>query len=173
MRDERLVWAGRPSQWLNAKPFTGAICFFLVALVLQGSGFINTLFQEYLTDFAGLKPLFKTVLFLFPLVWIGWKWLLVYTHNYELTDEVFREHYGVFNRVTHELELYRVIDTLTYKPFELNMMGLGNVVLNTSDASDPVAYILAVRQPDELRRVVRNYVEAQRTRKGIVEVANR
>lgn len=173
MRDQRLVWAGRPSQWLNAKPFTGAIFFFIVVVILQASGFIDALFAQYLDSFAGVKPLFKTALFLFPILWMGWKWLLVYTHHYELTEEVFREHYGVLNRVTHELELYRVIDTLTYKPFELNVMGLGNVVLNTSDSSDPVAYILAVKQPDELRRLVRNYVEAQRTRKGIVEVANR
>lgn len=173
MSEQRLIWRGSPSQWLNAKPFLGAGFLLIAVIILEAAGFFNTLFNEYLPALVGAKPLIKTALFLTPGIWIAWRWLVVHMHVYELTEEVFREHFGVLNRVTHELELYRVIDTLTYKPFELNIMKLGNVIINTSDASDPIAYILAIPQPDELRKMLRYYVEQQRTRKGIVEVANR
>jgi hypothetical protein len=170
---DKLVWSGRPSQWLNARPFFGGTVFLIVMGVLQSAGFFDVLFTEYAPNLMHLKPVFKTALFLLPVLWMAWSWLTVHLHIYELTDEVFREHSGVLNRVTHELELYRVIDTLTYKPFELNIMRLGNVIMNTSDASDPVIYILAVPKPDEIRKLIRHHVEQQRARKGIVEVANR
>lgn len=173
MIQQRLIWSGRPSQWINAKFYVKAFFFLVIFIVLEAAGFFNAVFSEYLPELMSFKPLIKTILITAPFIYGAWRWLLVHLHQYELTEEVFREHYGVFNRVTHELELYRVIDTLTYKPFDLNVMKLGNVVMNTSDASDPVAYILAVPYPDELRKIVRQYVELNRERKGIVEVANR
>lgn len=173
MVEQRLIWTGRPSQWINARNFLGAGSLFVVVLILQAAGFFDAIFVQFLPELSGFKRIIKTFAFMFPILWGVWSWVKVHMHTYEITDQVFREHTGVLNRVTHELELYRVIDTLTFKPFELNIMKLGNVIINTSDASDPVAYILAVPQPDEIRQLIRYHVEQQRERKGIVEVANR
>lgn len=170
---QNLVWSGRPSQWMNMRAFFGGTVFLLAIGMLQAAGLIDVLFNEFAPELVKLKPIVKTALILMPILWIAKAWLSVHMHTYELTSEVLREHYGILNRVTHELELYRVIDTVTYKPFELNVMRLGNVILHTSDASDPIVYILAIPKPDEVRQLIRNHVEQQRTRKGIVEVANR
>lgn len=169
---QKIVWRGSPSQWVNMKPFTIAILIFIVVIGVNAAGLIDAVFQQYLPGAQGLKPLVKTILFLAPVLACLWPWLQVKFHHYELTEEVFREHYGVLNRTVQEMELYRVNDTMTYRPFELNVVGLGNVVIHTSDSSDPTVVIAAVKDPDNVRQMLRHYVEIQRQRKGIVEVAN-
>lgn len=172
MVSQKLVWQGRPSQWVNMRPYTLIFMFLLIVGGLEVAGLFDAIFKQWLPMFMGFKALFKTALFIIPIIYGLWCWVQTYMHHYELTEEVFREHYGVLNRVVQELELYRVNDTMTYRPFELSVLGLGNVVLHTSDASDPTVYISGVKDPDNVRQMVRHYVEQQRTRKGIVEVAN-
>ena len=153
--------------------YIGILLLLGVVGILSAADFFNVLFTEYLTSLASAAPLIKTAIFIVPILYGAWLYAEVKVHIYELTEEVFREHYGILNRATQELELYRVNDTMTYKPFELNLVRLGNVILHTSDNSDPQVIISAIKEPDKVRQMIRYYVELQRTRKGIVEVGNR
>lgn len=173
MIEQRTVWVGHPSQWINIKPYTYLVGMLLLFAIFEMAGLFNLLFTQTLPFLSSFKAFLKTIIFLVPVLRMVWLWLDVKFHIYELTEEVFREHYGILNRETHELELYRINDTMTFKPFELNILGMGNVILHTSDASDPVVQISAIKDPDHIRQMVRHYVEVQRQRKGVVEVANR
>ncbi len=75
----------------------------------------------------------------------------------------------MLNRKTDELELYRVRDYQLVEPFFLRLFSLGNVVLRTSDRSNPVVTIKAVENGEELREKLRQYVEECRTHKGVRE----
>jgi hypothetical protein len=77
---------------------------------------------------------------------------------------------GVFTRATEELELYRIKDTALIEPFWLRMFSLGNVVLMTSDRSTPEVIVEAVKNPDEVRELIRAKVEALRDTKRVREV---
>lgn len=167
-----IVWSGKPSQWINLNVFAGAFIILIGLSILENKGIFDDLFSKP-PILVSYKTFFKLVLFLSPLFFIIWRWLQVSFHSYELTEETFRENYGVFNRVSQELELYRVNDTLILKPFALNIMGLGKVILHTTDASDPVVTINAIKNSDKVREIIRNYVEKQRARKGILEFGNR
>ena len=72
-----------------------------------------------------------------PLFVILWKWLAVKNTKYELTTERLKTRYGVLNKKTDELELYRVRDYKFEQPFFLRLFSLGNIVLQTSDKSHP------------------------------------
>lgn len=172
MSFDQTIWTARPSQWVNLKSFTLAIGLLVAFCVLNASGAIDSIFHPF-PFLVGFKGLLKTVLFLLPVVFALCRWLEVRFHIYELTEEVFREHYGILNRVSKELELYRVNDTMIVKPFDLNILGLGNVILHTSDASDPYVIIRAIENSDTIRATIRHHVEQQRNRKGIVEIGNR
>lgn len=105
-----------------------------------------------------------------PLFVILWKWLVVKNTKYELTTERLRMRYGVFNKHTDELELYRVRDYKMQQPFFLRIFSLGNIVLQTSDKSHPHVVIKAIPNGEDLREKLRTYVEECRTRKGVREV---
>ncbi|MBF5054796.1 hypothetical protein Y5W_00090 [Alcanivorax sp. 521-1] len=104
-----------------------------------------------------------------PLFVALWRWLEVKFTKYELTTQRLRTRYGVLNRKTDELELYRVRDYQLVEPFFLRLFSLGNVVLRTSDRSNPVVTIKAVENGEELREKLRQYVEECRTHKGVRE----
>ena len=105
-----------------------------------------------------------------PLLVILWKWLVTKNTKYELTTERLRTRYGVLNKETDELELYRVRDYRLEQPFFLRIFSLGNIILQTSDKSHPQVVIRAIPNGEELRNLLRTHVEANRTRKGVREI---
>ena len=46
-----------------------------------------------------------------PIPYALWRWLVVRNTRYVLTDQRLKSSRGVFNRVTDDLELYRIKDT--------------------------------------------------------------
>ena len=105
-----------------------------------------------------------------PLFVILWKWLVIKYTKYELTTERLRLRHGVLNKVTDDLELYRVRDYKLEQPFFLRLFSLGNVVLKTSDRSHPVVVIKAIKDGEAMRELLRKYVEENRVRKQVREV---
>lgn len=106
----------------------------------------------------------------FPLLIMIWKWLVVKNTRYELTTERLITHYGVLNKSTDELELYRVRDYQLDRPLFLRLFSLGNVVLDTSDTSHPVVTLKAIADSESLREAIRTNVETCRAKKNVREV---
>jgi uncharacterized membrane protein YdbT with pleckstrin-like domain len=105
-----------------------------------------------------------------PLFVALYYWLKVRCHSYELTTERLRESQGILSRTTHELELYRVKDTVLIEPFYLRIFGLGNVELRTSDLTTPDMVLRAVRDGADVRNELRKHVEKMRERKRVAEI---
>lgn len=106
----------------------------------------------------------------FPLFIMLWKWLVVKFTKYELTTQRLRTRYGVLNKITDELELYRIRDYTLEQPFFLRLFSLGNIILTTSDKSHPVVVIRAIRNGEDLRDKLRTHVEECRVAKRVREI---
>lgn len=105
-----------------------------------------------------------------PIFMILWKWLVVKNIKYELTTERLKTRHGVLNKQMDEIELYRVRDYRLEQPFFLRIFSLGNIVVQTSDKSQPVVTIRAIPKGEELRERIRTHVEECRVRKNVREV---
>lgn len=106
----------------------------------------------------------------FPLLIMLWKWLSIKNTKYEITTQRIRTRYGILNKKTDELELYRVRDYKLEQPFFLRMFSLGNIILETSDRSSPTMILRAIPNGEALREQLRNHVEDCRTKKRVREV---
>ena len=106
----------------------------------------------------------------FPLFIMLWRWLVVKNTKYELTTERLRTRYGVLNKKTDDLELYRVRDYKVDLPFFLRIFSLGNIILETSDRSHPEVIVQAIPNAEELREKLRTFVEECRVKKRVREV---
>jgi uncharacterized membrane protein YdbT with pleckstrin-like domain len=106
----------------------------------------------------------------FPLLIILWKWLSIKNTKYELTTERIRTRYGILNKKTDEIELYRVRDYNLDQPFFLRIFSLGNIILETSDRSHRTVTLKAIPNGEQLREQLRTHVEACRTKKHVREV---
>ncbi|MCF6313266.1 MAG: PH domain-containing protein [Verrucomicrobiales bacterium] len=152
MNDESVIWKSSPSQLLNLGTFTYAL------ILIIGIGVGGAFFP----------PAFAAMII--PVVWAGWKWLVVKSRVYELTTQRLRLYEGVFNRKIDEIELYRVKDTNIEQPFFLRMFGLGILNLETSDRSHPSVAIEAISDVATVREHVRKHVEKLRDQKRVREV---
>jgi len=150
--EESSLWKGSPSQWLNLWNFTGAVL--LAGGIVAGGIFFPP-------AFIGL---------LLPLVWGIWKYLVVRCLVYELTTERLKITQGVINQKLDEVELYRVKDVLTIRPWWMRLTGLATIILETSDRSLPQLEIPAVRGGLALREQLRKQVEQQRDKKRVREL---
>jgi uncharacterized membrane protein YdbT with pleckstrin-like domain len=130
------------------------------ALVWQGS-------PSQLLNF----PVFLVCVLLFwlviPVFVAIWKWLVVRNIRYELTSERLRVRRGVLNKELEEMELYRVRDYKLEQPLVLRLFSLGNVTVTSTDVSDPVVTLHAIRESEQVREQIRFYVEECRTRKRV------
>ena len=89
---------------------------------------------------------------------------------FELTTERLKTTEGVFSKVTETLELYRVKDIEVRQPFWSRLLGMENILVNTSDLSSPVVHVDAIPKTVGLADKLRNQVEIIRQQKRVREI---
>jgi uncharacterized membrane protein YdbT with pleckstrin-like domain len=151
MTEEKSLWKGSPSQWLNLGPFTAALVL-AVGIVVGGVFF----------------PL-ASIGLLLPVGYVLWRFLTVRTEVFELTSERLRITRGIINQRIDEIELYRVKDSQMVRPWWMRLTGLASIMLETSDRTLHHLAIPAIHGGVELRELLRHHVELQRDRKRVRE----
>jgi uncharacterized membrane protein YdbT with pleckstrin-like domain len=77
---------------------------------------------------------------------------------------------GVLSQKIDETELYRVRDYIIYKPFLLRIFGLGNLEVVTSDKTHSKIIFYGIKNPENLKNLLRDKVEVARKKTGTKEV---
>jgi uncharacterized membrane protein YdbT with pleckstrin-like domain len=98
------------------------------------------------------------------------RYLQTKNNIFELTTERVKMTEGIFSKVTETLELYRVKDIEVRQPFIYRMLGLENIVVNTSDLSSPVIVLEGIPTKVALADKLRNQVETIRAQKKVREL---
>jgi len=101
------------------------------------------------------------------LVYGAWLYWTAHCTEYKLTTERLIWTRGIFTRRQDQVELYRVRDVSLVQPFFLRVLGLGNILVMSSDISTPNDSLLAVKLLQEVLDLVRAAVEDIRSRRGI------
>lgn len=151
---ENIIWSGKPSQLMNI--YVYFISVFLIAFITYLAIYFNN--NMYL--YSVIVPFFLVI----------WSTLKTYCTVYILTNERIIKKYGVFNRYTFDIELYRVKDVKLVEPFIFRFFYLGNIRLLTSQRSLKFFYIPAMKNPIGLRNNLRILVEKRRNQKRVREL---
>lgn len=154
---EAVLWSGHTSQWVHFW------FYFFCMLLAAGIVVAATVFAP---PTGGLTYL---ALVLPAGLWIV-RWWVTKCTTYELTSQRLRIRTGVLNRRVDELELYRVKDYAMEQPFLLRLVGLGNVTMITSDATNPSVLISAIPDVETVREKLRAAVQTERDRKRVREL---
>lgn len=137
----------------------------LKPIFLLGLVFVLVISAEY---YLILKAfLFYPITIL--LIIYAYQTLYTITLKYELTEEQLIITKGIFSVQTDYLELYRVKDMITKKPFLMRLINAYNLTLYTSDKTDSILKIQGINQND-IQTKFRDYVEINRKLKGVFEV---
>lgn len=87
---------------------------------------------------------------------------------YSLDNNRFYVKRGFFNSIMDELLLYRVLDVQLTRTLGQKIFGVGTIMLNTADQTNPNLYIKNVRHSDRVRKLLSNIVERERNEKRIM-----
>lgn len=87
--------------------------------------------------------------------------------RYELTSQRLRIFRGVFSRQLEEIDLVRVRDTEVTQNLGERALKIGDVRILSSDASKPEVLLNNVREPFEVREIIRKAYLAEQQRRGL------
>ena len=151
--EETIVWRGTPSQWTNFGSYF--FCLVVTAAIIAGYFLITP-----------PQPLILLGLII-PVLWMLSRWIGTRCQRYEITSERIKITTGLLSRHSNEIELYRVRDYKLTQPFWLRLFGLGNIVVSTTDNSNPTVVLQAIRDAAGHREEIRKYVEICRDKKRV------
>ena len=99
-----------------------------------------------------------------------WIYLVTRFTKYELNSERLIIKKGILSQNIEETELYRIKDYSIFKPFFLRIFGLGNLVLTSSDKNNKYTNLLAIKDVEKIKDLIRDHVEKSRKKTGTKEV---
>ena len=123
---------------------------------------------EWLTTAAAAWTIVGLV-FLSGLVVIGGVLLRIYGSLYRLTNERLFIRRGILSQTTDQLELIRVDDVRTYKTLPGRLLGVGTVIILTTDATNREVKMEGILAPDTVAESVRSCMRALRRKSLFVE----
>lgn len=154
---ETILWRGRTS-WKNFVDLIGVVLAWSVVAVVVGlsaGGWIGW--------------------FMFIISSVGWALVVVRValgvlyHHYRLTTQRLFVDQGILSKTLDQTELIRVDDIRITKSMCNRLMGLGNLLIMSTDTSDPKATLIGVTEPEKLADIIRERVSVLRAKSLYVE----
>ena len=99
-------------------------------------------------------------------LWRGRPYLTIGT-VYEITSQRIRVMKGVFGNHIDEVELVRVRDTTVKQHMGERMLDVGDITILSNDPSHPQLVLNNVKNPIEVRELIRNAVNKEKERRGL------
>lgn len=99
-------------------------------------------------------------------LWRGRPYLTVGT-VYEITSQRIRVITGLFGNTIDEVELVRVRDTRVKQHLGERMLDVGDITIMSTDPSNPELVLNNVKNPMEVRELIRNAVNKEKDRRGL------
>lgn len=93
------------------------------------------------------------------------------TERYEVSTERLKIDYGILNRHTEEIELFRVQDLSVQRSMFDRMFGVGNIIIHSGDATGGTLVLYDIPDVEHVKDLIRDAsrVERQRHRVGVFE----
>ena len=87
--------------------------------------------------------------------------------KYSLTEEKLLVETGFLNKKEEEIRLYRIMDVTLKRSFGERIFGLGSIHCCSADRSTPEFDILRIKRSGEIKNMLSDMIEQQRTLKRV------
>ena len=93
------------------------------------------------------------------------------SERYEVSNQRLIVEYGILNKRTEEIELYRVQDLSVERTLFDRMFGVGNIIIHSGDATGGALVLFDIADVEDVKDKIRaaSRVERQRHRVGVFE----
>lgn len=83
--------------------------------------------------------------------------------KYMLGENILMREMGILNLREEDVQLYRIMDIETNKPFVQRIFGCGTVIVHSSDKTAPVLELKSIKNPDAVKSLLYEKVEEAKT----------
>lgn len=83
--------------------------------------------------------------------------------KYRLGENLLMRETGLFSLHEEDIQLYRIMDIETSKPFGQRIFGCGTVTVHSSDKTSPVLELKSIKNPDAVKSLLYEKVEEAKT----------
>lgn len=83
--------------------------------------------------------------------------------KYRLGENILMQEMGILNLREEDVQLYRIMDIETNKPFVQRIFGCGTVIVHSSDKTAPVLELKSIKNPDAVKSLLYEKVEEAKT----------
>lgn len=105
-----------------------------------------------------------------PLFVMFYNYLRLKTTKYIISTQRIRIRYGIINKITDEIELYRILDYKLREPLALRMFGLAHIELTTMDQTDPIVILTGIKNAQKILDDIRTNAEISRSTSRVSEM---
>lgn len=147
-------------QEITIRP-AAVFAFMQVTLFLLGSIALLLLAWRFWPGLIWLSLLFAMMSF--------YRFCFIRNIRYVISPETICISTGIFFKRTDYVELYRVKDYILTRPFLLQICGLMNLTLKSTDSENPIVWLRGIPDSD-LVETLRRYVQAARLNNNIFEI---
>lgn len=164
MSNEKTIEVLKPSQLVIIRKHVFLFIALLVWIMIPPKYLEMNIFNHFTTFhllcIATLICLFHSLL---PVLFIN-------STTYELTTERLIVIQGYAPKKTIPIELYRVHHLEVVAPLFLNIFGLSNIIIYTSDPAYPMITLLAIKEGQKKYDIIRDNVELMRETKKVYQM---
>jgi membrane protein YdbS with pleckstrin-like domain len=165
---ERVIWEGSPSLKAMLAAILGVALFGIVLALVTALGFapavravggLDADVERFLAEnLAGLRFAVGAgvaAVIGWRVVRLLWRILVLKSHRYKVTNQRLQVESGVFSKGLEELDM-RTVEDLTFRQGLLErILGVGQIVVISSDRSAGHLRLLGIERPREVRELIR------------------
>ncbi|MDR0793582.1 MAG: PH domain-containing protein [Chitinophagaceae bacterium] len=163
---EVIHWSGKPSQWINFKEYFSFGFMFVMGLaIFIFCRKVIPLFPQAI--FFAVFGLFLSVICLYRILR---EFLYIFYQKYTITNQRIIIQTGIFERITHDIELHKIKDVFLREPFILRLRNRGTIELISSQFTAQRRYLQGIKNPIPIKDAIRELVLRRRTEMGVHEI---
>jgi membrane protein YdbS with pleckstrin-like domain len=158
------IYEGSPSQLENLSIMLGLVLVGLIAFL-----FLPKLFA-YIEVQAKYGYYTALVLVLLYGLWLAYRMLRLNCTHYTVTTENILIEQGILVKDTDNIDLFRVVDVNIRRSLAQRMLGIGSVLIQSSDKSMPEAVLKNIPNPKVAFEQIRKAATEAAKERGVMQV---
>jgi len=148
---EEQLWRGTPSWLLVLGKIIRAV---IVAIVLP---LIYYFGRDFLAQYANIVWIIIGIIILWQLVEVGIALTRLHTTVYTITNQRVMIEKGIASKTVEDIDLRYIDDTQFSQSLIQRMLGIGNVMIISSDKMVPAYVLRGIKDPRNVRELIRTH----------------
>jgi uncharacterized membrane protein YdbT with pleckstrin-like domain len=157
---EETLWKGTPSPKVLIGRVVGLIAIAIVIPVAAQWMARNTPDAEQSTRIANIGWVIMGIIFVFQLIRLGIALMRIRSTLYTVTNQRIMVENGIISKALSEIDLRTIDDTQFFQSVSARMLGIGNIMIISSDKSQPAFMLHNIENPRALRETIRSHAYA-------------